>query len=89
MRGLSFFTGLVILAAACAPQRVPVVFDLRRASEHEATSNETKAATDLEYAPVSTASQYSAAMQRLHLQCATLQHQQLKKTRRFEPKESG
>lgn len=56
MRGLSFFTGLVILAAACAPQRVPVVFDLRRASEHEATSNETKAATDLEYAPVSTAS---------------------------------
>lgn len=56
MRGLFFFTGLVVLTGACAPQRVPVVFDLRRASEPEAKPSETKAATDLEYAPVSTAS---------------------------------
>jgi hypothetical protein len=56
MYRLSFITGLMILTAACAPQRVPVVFDLRRAPEPEATSNETAAAADLEYAPVSTAS---------------------------------
>jgi len=56
MQRISFFAGLLILTAACAPPRVPVVFDLRRASESEATSTETNAAADLAYTPVSTAS---------------------------------
>ena len=55
MQRISFFTGLLILTAACAPARVPVVFDLRRVSEPEATTD-AKASNDLEYTPVSTAS---------------------------------
>lgn len=55
MHRISFFSGLLILTQACAPQRVPVVFDLRRASESEVTT-EGMASADLEYTPVSTAS---------------------------------
>lgn len=56
MRRTSLLTGLLILNAACAPGRVPVVFDLRRATEPEPASAEAESATDLEYTPVSTAS---------------------------------
>ncbi len=56
MMRFSFLAGLAILTAACAPQRVPVVFDLRRASESEIPSSEAATATELKYSPVSTAS---------------------------------
>ena len=56
MQRTSLLTVLLILTAACAPPRVPVVFDLRRATEPELTSTESTAANDLEYTPVSTAS---------------------------------
>ena len=55
MRRLSFFAGVMIVLAACAPHRVPVVFDLRRGDEAAAPANETAPASDLEYAPVPTA----------------------------------
>ena len=55
MRGLSLFAGVILVAAACAPPRVPVVFDLRRGEEPAAAASGMPAANDLEYAPVPTA----------------------------------
>lgn len=53
---LSFVTGMLLFSAACAPHRGPVVFDLRRATEPEATSIEMPRENGIEYSPVSTAS---------------------------------
>src|ERR1043165_7107973 len=54
MHRLSALTSVFILTAACAPHRVPVVFDLRRASEPSVATTESAMASDLEYAPVPT-----------------------------------
>lgn len=55
MRRLFLFSGVMMAAAACAPPRVPVVFDLRSGAAPATTVTVRAPGSDLEYAPVATA----------------------------------